>query len=66
MDVGGYGGTNFAKIENKRRDRLLHIFNDWGIPTAVSIVEAKNSGCRWMSLVQAGFKQVLILLNRLR
>ncbi len=44
VDVGGYGGTNFAKIENKRRERLLNVFNDWGISTAVSIVEAKNSG----------------------
>ena len=31
VDVGGYGGTNFAEIENKRRDRLLNVFNDWGI-----------------------------------
>nr|WP_295972387.1 type 2 isopentenyl-diphosphate Delta-isomerase [uncultured Bacillus sp.] len=45
VDVGGYGGTNFAKIENNRRDHILKMFNHWGIPTAVSIAEAKNSGC---------------------
>ncbi|UQD52573.1 type 2 isopentenyl-diphosphate Delta-isomerase [Bacillus methanolicus] len=44
IDVGGYGGTNFARIENERRHRLLSIFNDWGIPTAASIVEAKEYG----------------------
>ena len=43
VDIGGFGGTNFAKIENERRNRELSIFNDWGIPTAVSIVEAKES-----------------------
>ena len=44
VDVGGYGGTNFAKIENERRQRLLSFFNDWGIPTAATLAEAKNSG----------------------
>lgn len=43
VDVGGYGGTNFAKIENERREKALSFFNEWGIPTAVSIVEAKES-----------------------
>jgi len=45
VDVGGYGGTNFSKIENERRQHLLRFFNGWGIPTAASIAEAKNSGC---------------------
>ncbi len=40
VDVGGFGGTNFAKIENQRRARLLDYFNSWGISTAASIVEA--------------------------
>ncbi|WP_338451780.1 type 2 isopentenyl-diphosphate Delta-isomerase [Niallia oryzisoli] len=44
VDVGGYGGTNFAKIENERRQRLLSFFNEWGIPTAAALAEAKNSG----------------------
>ncbi len=43
VDVGGYGGTNFAKIENERRQRLLSFFNDWGIPTAAALAEARNS-----------------------
>jgi isopentenyl-diphosphate Delta-isomerase len=42
VDVGGFGGTNFAFIENARRDDELSYFNDWGIPTAISIVEAKS------------------------
>jgi isopentenyl-diphosphate Delta-isomerase len=43
VDVGGFGGTNFAKIENERRNRLLSFFNSWGIPTVVSIAEVKGS-----------------------
>ncbi|RSK51991.1 type 2 isopentenyl-diphosphate Delta-isomerase [Bacillus canaveralius] len=43
VDVSGFGGTNFAKIENERRERLLSFFNSWGVPTAVSIVEAKHA-----------------------
>jgi isopentenyl-diphosphate delta-isomerase len=42
IDVGGFGGTNFASIENARRDDALSFFDEWGIPTAISIVEAKS------------------------
>ncbi len=41
IDVGGYGGTNFSKIENERRDHRLNFFDDWGITTACSISEVK-------------------------
>ncbi|RXJ03929.1 type 2 isopentenyl-diphosphate Delta-isomerase [Anaerobacillus alkaliphilus] len=43
IDVGGSGGTNFAKIENLRREFTLDLFNDWGISTAASICEVKQS-----------------------
>lgn len=43
VDVGGYGGTNFAKVENLRREETLQMFNDWGIPTAAAICEVKAS-----------------------
>lgn len=42
IDVSGFGGTNFASIENERRSRRLDFFQDWGIPTAASIVEVKS------------------------
>lgn len=41
VDIGGYGGTNFAEIENKRRARSFEFFNEWGIQTTASLVEAK-------------------------
>ena len=42
IDVGGYGGTNFSKIENLRRERVLSYFNSWGISTAASIAEVRS------------------------
>ncbi|MEH7109372.1 MULTISPECIES: type 2 isopentenyl-diphosphate Delta-isomerase [Bacillaceae] len=44
VDVGGFGGTNFAEIENKRRNKALSYFAKWGITTPVSIVEAMAGG----------------------
>lgn len=42
IDVSGFGGTNFASIENERRKRKLAYFEDWGIPTAAAIVECRQ------------------------
>lgn len=39
IDVGGYGGTNFSKVENKRRREALAFFNEWGLTTTTSIAE---------------------------
>jgi len=47
IDVGGVGGTSFAAVEYYRSDKkkdvvqnyLGEAFWDWGIPTAVSLVE---------------------------
>ncbi|KPB06684.1 type 2 isopentenyl-diphosphate Delta-isomerase [Bacillus sp. CHD6a] len=43
LDISGFGGTNFSKIENERRTQRLEFFNDWGIPTAASIAEVKHA-----------------------
>ncbi|WP_226666893.1 type 2 isopentenyl-diphosphate Delta-isomerase [Metabacillus litoralis] len=44
IDVGGYGGTNFSQIENKRRKQVLSYFDEWGITTAASIAEVNSTG----------------------
>ena len=52
LDVGGVGGTSFAAIEtaraeargDRRKVALGHVYREWGIPTAVSIVAAAPSG----------------------
>lgn len=42
VDIGGYGGTNFAVVENERRQRMLSYFNEWGISTVSSLIEASS------------------------
>lgn len=53
VDIGGVGGTNFAQIENKRRENSLSFFNAWGIPTAISILEAANQS-KDLSIIGSG------------
>lgn len=44
LDTGGYGGTNFVKIEAQRRNYkpIDKEILSWGIPTAMSIMELKK------------------------
>jgi isopentenyl-diphosphate Delta-isomerase len=52
LDVGGSGGTSFARVEGMRaadRDddrgvRLGRVFGDWGVPTPLSVLEVRRSG----------------------
>ncbi|HHV56307.1 MAG TPA: type 2 isopentenyl-diphosphate Delta-isomerase [Firmicutes bacterium] len=39
LDVGGKGGTNFVRIEEKRRRGRGSPFLDWGLPTAWSLLD---------------------------
>lgn len=43
IDVGGSGGTSWIAIEYLRRGLQEGPFWDWGIPTALSILEVKKS-----------------------
>jgi isopentenyl-diphosphate delta-isomerase len=51
IDISGAGGTSFAAVEHYRakkhgnnfQQRLGHAFWDWGIPTAISIVEVSQT-----------------------
>lgn len=49
IDIGGYGGTSWAKIERLRADDsgladLGEAFLSWGIPTVVSLCEVRTAG----------------------
>jgi isopentenyl-diphosphate Delta-isomerase len=52
LDVGGSGGTSFARVEGMRAAdraddrgvRLGRVFADWGIPTPLSVLEARRAG----------------------
>lgn len=54
IDVGGVGGTSFALIEGRRAEvagdsrgrRLGDTFAGWGIPTAASVLEARDCGAQ--------------------
>jgi isopentenyl-diphosphate delta-isomerase len=49
IDVGGLGGTSFAAVEHYRSEvtslehSLSGVFWDWGIPTAVSLIETTQT-----------------------
>lgn len=52
LDVGGAGGTSFARIEaarasasgDERGVRVGRVFADWGVPTASSVLEVRGAG----------------------
>ncbi|TYS87386.1 type 2 isopentenyl-diphosphate Delta-isomerase [Rossellomorea aquimaris] len=64
IDVGGFGGTNFSKIENQRRKRMLEFFDDWGIPTAISIAE-NHATSRKPILASGGVQNSLDIVKSL-
>ncbi|MFG2503215.1 type 2 isopentenyl-diphosphate Delta-isomerase [Streptomyces sp. NPDC048441] len=44
-DLGGRGGTDFARIENGRRDLADYAFLDgWGLSTAACLLDAQDAG----------------------
>ncbi|WP_066385081.1 type 2 isopentenyl-diphosphate Delta-isomerase [Neobacillus mesonae] len=64
IDIGGFGGTNFAEIENNRRERALSFFADWGIPTPISIIEADSAANgRTAILGSGGFKGAMDIVK---
>ena len=44
IDVGGSGGTSWVVIDGMRSGKDTTDFKNWGIPTAISILEAKKAG----------------------
>lgn len=59
IDVGGFGGTNFARIENKRRQEVIAYFNEWGISTAASIVEVSQSAPTVSVIASGGIRTAI-------
>jgi isopentenyl-diphosphate Delta-isomerase len=42
IDIGGFGGTNWIVVDGLLSDKDFSNFVEWGIPTPVSILEAKT------------------------
>ncbi|MCM2677393.1 type 2 isopentenyl-diphosphate Delta-isomerase, partial [Alkalicoccobacillus plakortidis] len=54
IDISGRGGTNFSKIENERNNHsYLELFNEWGISTPSSLIEAL-SVAKQSSIISSG------------
>ncbi len=54
IDVGGAGGTNFAKVENLRQSEPLSMFETWGLTTAQSLLEAGEIDTRETQIIATG------------
>lgn len=57
IDTAGFGGTNFAAVENERAAHSLAFFNDWGIPTAASIVETVSGAPDQLVIASGGLQR---------
>jgi isopentenyl-diphosphate delta-isomerase len=55
IDVGGRGGTNFVSIENRRAGaKISPCLLDWGIPTAISLIESLDATGGKIPVIAAG------------
>lgn len=57
IDTAGWGGTSWAVVEGERRDgykELGHLFGQWGIPSAESIVQVSQLAHEKTDLVVLG------------
>ncbi len=66
INVSGYGGTNFVEIENLRN--LEYDFSDlydWGVPTAKSIINAREISDDIMVISSGGIKNSMDIVKSL-
>jgi len=74
IDVGGAGGTSFARVEGFRSlsmgDELLYQlaldFSEWGIPTAASILEVKSASPGLIVIATGGLRSGIDAAKALR
>ncbi len=66
LDVGGKGGTNFMQIERRRAHlKTNEDLVDWGIPTAVSLLEAADGAPGLDILASGGLNSGLLAAKAL-
>lgn len=64
IDVSGRGGTNFARIENDRRDEnKLDYLNDWGQSTVQSLLEAGSYREQVTLIASGGIRHPLDMIK---
>lgn len=65
VDVGGYGGTHWGRIEGRRSQhdsqfaRASRTFADWGISTADSLLHAREGGVSYEIWASGGIRNGL-------
>lgn len=66
IDVSGTGGTNFAKIENARRDQQEFAYMaDWGQSTVISLLEAQPLMNQTTIVASGGIKNPMQMMKAL-
>lgn len=66
IDISGRGGTNFAQIENARREQNdLNFTSDWGQSTAVSLLESYALQNQVEILASGGIKTPMDMIKAL-
>ncbi len=74
FDVAGAGGTNWVKIEmfraklrnDRAKERIASELLGWGIPTAASIIEVRNSAPNSVVIASGGIRTALDVVKALR
>lgn len=74
IDVGGAGGTSFAKVEGLRalgegRTLLYELaedFAEWGIPTAASVIEVRNASADLLVIATGGIRNGVDVAKAIR
>lgn len=56
VDVSGRGGTNFAAIEGRRGGQDCVCLKQWGIPTAISLLEALSTSLPLAIIASGGLR----------
>jgi len=64
VDVAGTGGTSWSEVERHRiaepwRARVAATFNDWGIPTAEALVQARDAAPQRPLIASGGIRSGL-------
>lgn len=55
VDISGHGGTNFIEIEDLRNPNIeVNELYSWGIPTALSIIEAVKTERDGLTIIASG------------
>lgn len=74
VDVGGAGGTSFAKVEGLRAlgegkallYELAEDFAEWGIPTAASVIEVRNASADLLIIATGGIRSGVDVAKAIR